>query len=211
MEVTTLFNSLGFQIVKSPAHRAGFPGVILINLVGETGVEPAVRPPHPLGGVPARRSASLCRSGFAQADVSARRCGKSHSLFVVTPSGRLTNSPACQESFLTRHDGTLLVPMEVCYQDALVAGVSPWFFFKLSNTPIERKICRFLKLMNSVLKAQLPYLLRHLFRIRRFLISPPSPLRWGKEVMGVDIVDIPPTLIFPLRGGRKLFFLTQLG
>jgi hypothetical protein len=29
--------------------------------------------------------------------------------------------------------------------------------------------------------------------------------------MGVDIVDIPPTLILPLRGGRKLFFLTQLG
>jgi hypothetical protein len=27
----------------------------------------------------------------------------------------------------------------------------------------------------------------------------------------VDIVDIPPTLILPLRGGRKLFFLTQLG
>ena len=30
------------------------------NLVGETGIEPAVRPPHPLSGVPARRSASLC-------------------------------------------------------------------------------------------------------------------------------------------------------
>ena len=29
--------------------------------------------------------------------------------------------------------------------------------------------------------------------------------------MGVDIVDIPPTLILPLRGGRKLFFLPQLG
>jgi hypothetical protein len=28
---------------------------------------------------------------------------------------------------------------------------------------------------------------------------------------GVDIMDIPPTLILPLRGGRKLFFLTQLG
>ena len=65
--------------------------------------------------------------------------------------------------------------------------------------------------MNSVLKAQLSYLLRHLFRIREFLISPPSPLRWGKVGMGVDIVDIPPTLILPLRGGRKLFFLTQLG
>jgi len=33
-------------------------------------------------------------------------------------------------------------------------------------TPIERKICRFLKLMNSVLKAHLSHLLRHLFRIR---------------------------------------------
>ena len=108
-------------------------------MVGETGIEPAVRPPHPLGGVPARRSASLCRSGFAQADVSARRRGKSHSLFVVTPSGRLTNSPACQESFLTRHDGTLLAPMEVRYQDALVAGVSPWLFFKLSNNKSKQK------------------------------------------------------------------------
>ncbi len=49
----------------------------------------------------------------------------------------------------------------------------------INYTPIERKICRFLKLMNSVLKAQLSYLLRHLFRIRGFLISPPSPLRWG--------------------------------
>ena len=48
--------------------------------------------------------------------------------------------------------------------------------------------------MNSVLKAQLSYLLRHLFRIRGFLISPPSPLRWGKVGMGVDIVDIPPHL-----------------
>jgi len=50
----------------------------------------------------------------------------------------------------------------------------------VSTTPIERKICRFLKLMNSVLKAQLSSLLGHLFRIRGFLISPPSPLRWGK-------------------------------
>ena len=47
MEVTTLFNSLEFEITK---------------MVGETGVEPAVRPPHPLGGV-----------------------AKSCSLFVATP------------------------------------------------------------------------------------------------------------------------------
>ncbi len=65
--------------------------------------------------------------------------------------------------------------------------------------------------MNSVLKAQLSYLLRHLFRIRGFLISPPSPLRWGKVGMGVDIVDIPPHLNPPLRGGRKLLCFDSIG
>ncbi len=73
-------------------------------------------------------------------------------------------------------------------------------------TPIERNICRFLKLMNSVLKAQLSYLLRHLFRIRGFLISPPSPLRWGKVGMGVDIVDIPPHLNPPPPRGEEVIF-----
>ena len=65
--------------------------------------------------------------------------------------------------------------------------------------------------MNSVLKAPLSYLLRHLFRIRGFLISPPSPLRWGKVGMGVDIVDIPPHLNPPPPWGEEVVFLTQLG
>ena len=64
-------------------------------------------------------------------------------------------------------------------------------------TPIERKTCRFLKLMNLVLKAQLSSLLRHLFRVRGFLISPPSPL--------------PPHLNPPPPRGEEVIFLTQLG
>ena len=51
--------------------------------------------------------------------------------------------------------------------------------------------------MNLVLKAQLSSLLRHLFRVRGFLISPPSPL--------------PPHLNPPPPRGEEVIFLTQLG
>ena len=55
------------------------------------------------------------------------------------------------------------------------------------------------------LKARLSDLLCHSFKHTiSYLIS--FPLMRGKVGMGVDIVDLPPTLILPLRGGRKLFF-----
>jgi len=54
-------------------------------------------------------------------------------------SGRLTLSAAWQESLLIRRDATLLVPIEVHYQDALVPGVSPWLVFKLSNNKSKQK------------------------------------------------------------------------
>jgi len=104
--------------------------------------------------------------------------------------------------------------------------------------------------MNSVLKAQLSCLLRHLFSVRvntpplgakdfprcglwypaacggvvhsesedflSHLLPPYDGGRLRRELnrtfgMGVDIVDIPPTLILPLRGGRKLFFWLNWG
>ncbi len=49
------------------------------------------------------------------------------------------------------------------------------------------------------------------FRIRGFLISPPSPLRWGKVGMGVDVARIPPHLNPPPPRGEEVIFLTQLG
>ena len=60
------------------------------------------------------------------------------------------------------------------------------------NIPTEPKLCRFLELMNLVLRARLSDLFLNQFRIIRFLISPPSHLRWGKAGMGVDVVDLSP-------------------
>ena len=65
----------------------------------------------------------------------------------------------------------------------------------------------FPKLINFVFKLWLSDLSYHPFRIGRFLISSPSPLRWGKVGMGgseglwlgeVDVARLPPTLILPL-------------
>jgi hypothetical protein len=60
-----------------------------------------------------------------------------------------------------------------------------------SNTPIERKICRSFKSTASVLKSGCS-ICTAIHSNTRFLISSPSPLRWGKVGMGVDTVDPPP-------------------
>jgi hypothetical protein len=67
----------------------------------------------------------------------------------------------------------------------------------------------FPKLINFVFKLWLSDLSYHPFRIGRFLISSPSPLRWGKVGMaagseglwlgeGWTLRVFPPTLILPL-------------
>jgi hypothetical protein len=78
---------------NTPAYRqAGICGVI--------------RPPHGLGGVPARRSAYLRRSDLERETFRHAGVARSRSLFVATPSGPLTVSRACQELLLIRRNGT---------------------------------------------------------------------------------------------------------
>jgi len=75
---------------------------------------------------------------------------------------------------------------------------------------LSEKECRFSKSTNSVLKPSCPiYFVIH--SKTRFLISSPSPLRWGKAGMGVDIMDLPPHLNPPPPWGEEVIFLTQLG
>jgi hypothetical protein len=69
----------------------------------------------------------------------------------------------------------------------------------------------FLKLISFVFELWLCGLSYHAFRIGRFLISSPSPLRWGKGGMGVDVARLPPHLNPPPPRGEEVIFLTQLG
>jgi hypothetical protein len=69
----------------------------------------------------------------------------------------------------------------------------------------------FPKWINFVIKLWLSDLSYHAFRIGRFLILSPSPLRWGKVGMGVDVARLPPHLNPPPPRGEEVIFLTQLG
>ncbi|OGP87547.1 MAG: hypothetical protein A2156_15070 [Deltaproteobacteria bacterium RBG_16_48_10] len=77
-------------------------------------------------------------------------------------------------------------------------------------TPIEGKICRSFKSTNSILKPGC-LICSVIHSNTRFLISSPSPLRWGKVGMGVDVLDIPPHLDPPPLRGEEFTFFDSIG
>jgi len=122
-------------------------------------------------------------------------------------------------SFDTYRRSEILNSLLVDVVDAYPNQTSHVHLFNIIITPIERKICRFLKLMNSVLKPSCLIWFVIDSESEDFLSHPLPPYDGGRlrrELsrtfgMGVDIVDIPPHLNPPPPRGEEVIFFDSIG